>query len=223
MGKFEDLLSSIGQLGDTIRDVFSTDELKEVSKCVDMDFYKLRNEITSIARFAQRSGYSNLAAAQVVINAKEKKDEYRVDVNLYYSTSDEQVQKVGKNYEIYGFSYIPAAIKNTLEKDGTVMLTFSKEEITEIIQNMDLNVYDSRNQPFSHWVDKESKLFGKTETDHLRVKLYDMAIYYRAMLYLVSNEGVEKYLSEFLTAQLVGINNSNMEELSKTGNTVIDL
>lgn len=223
MGKFEDLLSSIGQLGDTIRDVFSTDELKEVSKCIDMDFYKLRNEVAVIARYAHRSGYSNLAAAQIVISSKEKKDEYKVEINLYYSTSAEQVQKIGKIYDIYGFSYIPVAIKNTLEKDGTAMLTFSKEEITEIVQNMDLNVYDSRNQPFSHWVNKESKMLGKTETDHLRVKLYDMALYYRVMLYLVDKEGAEKYLSEFLVAQLVGINNSNMEELTKTGNTVIDL
>lgn len=222
MGKIEDLLSSIGQLGDSIRDVFSTDELKEVSKCIDMDFYKLRNEVAVIARFAHRCGYSDIAAAQIVINTKEQKDEYKVDVNLYYSTSNEQVQKVGKTYDVYGFNYIPVTIKDTLEKDGTAMLTFSKEEVTDIIQGMDLDVYDSRNQPFTHWVNKESKLFRKAETDYLRVKLYDMALYYRAMLFLVNKEGVEKYLSEFLVTQLVGINDSKIEELNKTGNLVID-
>ena len=221
MSKIEDIVSKIIEIGDAITTLGTDSEFSKVAKTANMDFYKFRNEIVGLVRHGVRTGFASPATCGMEIKKTEEEDVYTVAIDAYFLIEGDKLQKISKQYTIFGFSYLPDSVRNMLNEKGLAKITFGAEEIQDIVVNMEKDVYDSRNRPLSHWINRAIKEFsGKGK---YRVKLDDMVLYYRARLYSLSDKDEEQYLTDFMAAHLVDLDklvNASDIDARKHGNAI---
>lgn len=206
MSNIEDILSKLQDLGDSIVDALSpSDDYKTILKTSNLNFHELRKEVAVLFRHGLRSGYKTLAAGQIRISTTEDNDIYNVAVELYFLKEDESLQKIGKQYHVYGFNYLPASIQNELAQNGSIKLTFDEDELMDILGSLDKEVLDNRYRPITFWINKAIRTYGTRGCIHYRVKIDDMVLYYRARLYSLDEHGEEHYRTDFLLAHLIGL------------------
>lgn len=206
MTNFEDILARLQDLGEKLVDTLQpSGDFKDVMRTSNMDFHELRKEIASLFRHGKETGYSELAAGQIRISLTEEKDVFNVAIEVYFLNGEEPLQKISKQYSVYGFSYMPESARRLLDEGGLVKITFDADELMDIMASMDKEVYDSKYYPLSHWIDKAVKSASKHNSGQYRVKIDDMALYYRVRIYVLTEEGEEQYRTEFLVAHLVDI------------------
>ena len=206
MGKIEDIITKLIELGDSISIIGSDSDFAKAAKTANMDFYKFRNEIVGLVRYGVRPGYTVPATCGMEVRSTEKEDEFTVTIDVFFLIEGDKLQKISKQYTVFGFSYLPDSIKGMLKENGLAKITFGSEELQDIIVNMEKEVFDSRNRSLLYWVNKTIKSNSVNGCVRYRVKLDDMVLYYRARIYaLIPNK--ELYLTDFMVAHLVDIDN----------------
>lgn len=207
MSRIDDIISSLKELGDSISLIGSDSNFAKVAETANMDFYKFRNEIVSLVRYGIRTGCTMPATCGMEIRKTDEKDVFSVKIEIYFLVDEKNLQKINKQYSVFGFSYLPDGIRERIEKNGLAKIIFSADEIQDIIINMGKDVYDSRNRPLLYWIKKTIAEYSVGSSVRYRIKLDDMALYYRARVFSLITNGDEKYITDFMVAHLVDINN----------------
>ena len=203
MSKIDDIFSVLKGFGDSVSLIGADNDFAKIAKTANFDFYKFRNEIVGLVRHGVRTGYSIPATCGLEIRNTNDKDIFSVTIDVFFLLEEGRLQKISKNYSIFGFSYLPDSISDMLEKKGIAKVAFSAAEIQEIVMNMEKEVYDSRNRSLLYWIRKTINEATVDKGQKFRVKIDDMVLYYRARLYSISSDIEEQYLSDFLVAHLV--------------------
>lgn len=207
----ENILKSLASIRDGVSEFFA----KEKFEFIEYDFSSFRKEILALVKYGMREGYRHPVAAQIEIKTVlTEKNEYIATVSVYFKQENniKSLHKVGKSYEIHGFDIIPGNVFAQLKEKNEVTLSFTPEDMQELLNNKDLEINTKKRTNLTSLVErvliKENIL---NQNGEFIIKICDFLLYYRVRVY----DREQKYIGEFLTEYIVGLSEEYTKRLSE--------
>lgn len=208
------IMQALNNVKDSISELFSLDELKRVMETSEYDFSNFRTEILKFIKFGKRNGLNDLVCAQITIKKKEK-DEYNAIVEVYFRDDKGNPQKVGKQYAIHGFSYIPESVSDGIAEKGEEKITFFIEDLKEMIEDKDLKISTYKGE-MMNTLKKYAKENCLTDDECLFLNITNYVLYYRVIVSILQKEDEKgRYIGEFLVTHLQGLSEEDLKKLDE--------
>lgn len=202
----------MGILKEIMQAIISTEsDFCNILSQTNYEFYNFRNEIIRLGKKANRGGYDNLFFIQLnILDSKNKSTkEYNVALSLYYKTDNEKtVKKYERKYTIFGFSGMPESVANSLKEKGELKIDFEANDIHEFFDNKDLDINIAK-IPLNILVKDELKPEKTLKGESILIKIQDFILYYRVQIFS-NRENENKYIKEFLTSYIIGIEDDSI-------------